>query len=290
MVGISSKAAGKMENRKQYNGIEHTTDLGLNHYDAFYRTLDPQIGRFMQIDPATEYQETASPYESMGNNPISLVDPLGDFKTRFGAWLHSVFHGGKVGRNSEGEYFVSKATKTTRTEDGSITVGVKVTYGKGRHALSAAGERIQAENEKQAYEDRMVNLGAWQRHETIKEANEATFKNSVTVLLPNVVKAGTNIANTSKEIRTTVHGSERIAGAGATRGGVLTVSGIKQTKSLGKTFTQADGATVYLHEVSPGRFNAVVENTATGRVVTTMENWSQKSINRIAKNYGWPIE
>lgn len=289
MSGISSKAAGSLENRKQYNGIEHTTDLGLNHYDAFFRTLDPQLGRFIQIDPETDNQENASPYESMGNNPISNVDPLGDFKTRFGAWLHKLWHGGKVGKNSEGEYYVSKPTETTSSEDGSVTVGVSVAYGKGRHALSAAGERMQAENNKQAYEDKMINLGVWQSHETVTQANEATFKNSVSMLLPNIIKAATNTVNASKEIQTTAHGSERIAGAAATRGGVLSAAGIKQTKQLGKIFTQADGATVYLHEVKPGKFNAVVENTS-GKIVTTMENWSQKSITRIGSNYGWPIK
>jgi RHS repeat-associated protein len=200
MSGISSKAVGKLENRKQYNGIEHTTDLGLNHYDAFYRNLDPQIGRFMQIDPEMDNQESSSPYESMGNNPISNIDPLGDFKTRFGAWWHSLWHGGKVGKNSEGEYFVSKPIETKSSEDGSVTVGVSVTYGKGRHAMSAAGERMQAENYKQAYEDRMINLEVWQRHETVAQANEATFKNSVGVLLPNILKGSIGVIKTTKPI------------------------------------------------------------------------------------------
>jgi RHS repeat-associated protein len=200
MAGISSKAAGKMENRKLYNGIEHTTELGLNHYDAFYRTLDPQVGRFMQIDPETDSQESESPYASMGNNPISNVDPLGDFKTRFGAWWYKLWHGGKVGRNNEGEYFVSKATQTTSTEDGSVTVGVSVTYGKGRNALSSAAERMQAQSDRQTYEDRMVNLGVWQRHETVQQANEATIQNSVNALLPTGFRAGTTVINFRKPL------------------------------------------------------------------------------------------
>lgn len=98
MAGISSKSAGGLENKKKYNGIEHTTDLDLNQYDAFFRTLDPQIGRFWQIDPQTDLLESYTPYESMGNNPISNVDPLGDFKTRFGAWLHSLCTAAMLGR------------------------------------------------------------------------------------------------------------------------------------------------------------------------------------------------
>ena len=78
MAGISSKAVGGIENKKKYNGIEHNTDLGLNQYDAFYRTLDPQIGRFWQVDPKIESAEAWSPYSAMLNNPIRFADPLGD--------------------------------------------------------------------------------------------------------------------------------------------------------------------------------------------------------------------
>lgn len=83
----------------------------------------------------------------------------------------------------------------------------------------------------------------------------------------------------------TAHGAERIAGVGATRGGVLSISEVNATKTLGKAFAQSDGATVYLHEISQGRYNAVVEGSR--GIITTMRNWSQKSINKIAKNYGW---
>jgi RHS repeat-associated protein len=79
MAGISSKAAGKLENRFKYNGIEQNTDLDLNEYDAFYRTLDPQVGRWWQIDPQTDNTlQEFSPYASMRNNPILRNDPLGD--------------------------------------------------------------------------------------------------------------------------------------------------------------------------------------------------------------------
>lgn len=69
---------GTPENRKKFNGIEQNTDLDLNIYEAFYRNLDPQIGRFLQIDPKIESAEAWSPYSAMLNNPIRYVDPLGD--------------------------------------------------------------------------------------------------------------------------------------------------------------------------------------------------------------------
>ncbi|MDR6338931.1 RHS repeat-associated protein [Filimonas zeae] len=82
MAGISSRASlfGIPENKIKYNGIEQNNDFDLNMYDAFYRNLDPQIGRFWQIDPKIEQgYENVSTYSSMHNNPILISDPLGDF-------------------------------------------------------------------------------------------------------------------------------------------------------------------------------------------------------------------
>jgi len=78
MGGVSSKAAGALENDKKYNGIELNEDLGLGTYDAFYRTLDPQIGRWWQIDPKVENMEAWSPFVSNFNSPFRFNDPLGD--------------------------------------------------------------------------------------------------------------------------------------------------------------------------------------------------------------------
>ncbi len=76
MAGISSKAAGSLENKKKFNGYEYNSDFDLDFDESYYRTYDPQLGRFLQIDPSPRYEE--SPYVAMGNNPIKNVDPLGD--------------------------------------------------------------------------------------------------------------------------------------------------------------------------------------------------------------------
>jgi RHS repeat-associated protein len=81
MAGISAGALkGTLypENRKRYNGISFTDDLELYQYDAFYRTLDPQIGRWRQIDPRIDNMEAWSPYVSNYDNPIRYSDFLGD--------------------------------------------------------------------------------------------------------------------------------------------------------------------------------------------------------------------
>ncbi|MBO9594006.1 MAG: ParB N-terminal domain-containing protein [Niabella sp.] len=74
--GISSSAVGASTNKFKYNSIEQTDVLGLNQLEAFFRTMDPQIGRWLQIDPKPNVFE--SPFAAMGNNPIFNRDPLGD--------------------------------------------------------------------------------------------------------------------------------------------------------------------------------------------------------------------
>ncbi len=83
MAGISSKAAGSIQNKNKFNGGnelqsgEFSDGSGLETYDAVHRMYDPQLGRFHQIDALTDVAHKFSPYGFSNNNPIGFNDPLG---------------------------------------------------------------------------------------------------------------------------------------------------------------------------------------------------------------------
>lgn len=63
MAGISSRAAGMMANKEQtFQEQRLIDDLDLNWIPFKWRTHDPQIGRFLQMDPLSDDYRYQSPY------------------------------------------------------------------------------------------------------------------------------------------------------------------------------------------------------------------------------------
>ena len=205
MAGISNKMLQTIQNKFGWNGgsqlgnNEFFDGEGLELYETFFRTLDPQIGRFWQIDPEFEAQEVYSPYESMGNNPITNVDPLGDFKTKFGAKWHRFWNGGgTVGENEYGEWYVTKG-EIVDDECGDPIAKSWKHYGEGRNKYSAAREALLRDVEfetdimmnggRRDEAGNIVSTGASIHHiyNTPGEANDATLSLATGVVIPNPV-------------------------------------------------------------------------------------------------------
>jgi RHS repeat-associated protein len=82
LKGISSSAlnfgnAGSQKHK--YNSIEYENSFDLNIGETLFRSHDPQLGRWWQIDPKIEGMYSWSPYVSNYDNPISYLDPRGDW-------------------------------------------------------------------------------------------------------------------------------------------------------------------------------------------------------------------
>jgi RHS repeat-associated protein len=77
MAGISSKALnfGNPENKKnKFQNQEFGDDFGINYYEFKYRNHDPQIGRFIQIDPLSEDYVYNSTYAFSENKVTTHVE------------------------------------------------------------------------------------------------------------------------------------------------------------------------------------------------------------------------
>ena len=83
----------------------------------------------------------------------------------------------------------------------------------------------------------------------------------------------------------TQHGAERVEGAAATRGGVLTQGAARIVQQTGTKLTQADGAAVHVVKTEAGRYNVVVSGER--GIITTFKNLTEKKYDKLAEKYGY---
>ena len=67
----------------KYNGKEMQDELDLNWYDYQARNYDPALGRWFNIDPASEVSRRYSPYAYALDNPVFFIDPDGMVAEKF---------------------------------------------------------------------------------------------------------------------------------------------------------------------------------------------------------------
>ncbi|MCF6402513.1 DUF6443 domain-containing protein [Chitinophaga filiformis] len=98
---LGSAALNRLQHNYLFNGIEKINDLDLQLYQTFYRTFDPQTGRWMQVDPRTEEFNSISGYANNFNNPVNLSDPFGDAPLGIDPpWWSQFFQGYGMNGNS----------------------------------------------------------------------------------------------------------------------------------------------------------------------------------------------
>lgn len=136
LPGSFTNVAGTNYNYK-YNGIERVEAFNMDF--AFYRGLDPVLGRWYQVDPKAEQAGFGmSPYCSMNNNPISQVDPLGDSPILIGAAIGLISNG--IGNVMSGQNFFKGGFKAALF--GAIGGGISAGIGNAAQGLGKAGDEI----------------------------------------------------------------------------------------------------------------------------------------------------
>jgi RHS repeat-associated protein len=88
------------------------------------------------------------------------------------------------------------------------------------------------------------------------------------------------------QLQTTIHGAERISGEGATRGGTLSVQEIISTQSNGTKVVAANGNTVFIQEISSGRYNVAIF-TPGNSFHSSLRTISWRNLSRLGRNYGY---
>jgi len=249
--GKPSGQTGAVATPFGYAGEYTDAESGLVYLRARY--YDPATGQFLTRDPLAAL--TQSPYGYVHGDPLNGTDPSG-LCGFFGSgpcpganWLDSALHtgAGKAATSALVGIGDGATFGATATIRAAISPGSSCTFAHDGWHFGGMG---------------FGGVGAL------------------------IATGGTSAAEGGVDVgTTTAHGAVRIAGAGATRGGVLSSEQILNVRSAGEVWSQTDGAAVRILQNSAGRYDVVVDGDR--GLITTFSNLSQKSIDRLASNYGW---
>ena len=187
----------------------------------------------------------------------------------------SVLHVADAGGEESRGVVITLATESARPHSGHAYDSHHVL--RGRTSSTVAGQGI--EQAVLVYEaGDYGDLSGYDHHHKLARAGSRPVGHrSAPQAIDDVAAAGAR--------GTTLHGTERIAGAGATRGGVLNSAEIAVVRGGGTAYAQSNGAVARVLQQANGRYSVVVDGNR--GLITTFQNLSQNSLDRLAKNYGW---
>jgi len=211
MAGISSnalKGANYPENRKKFQGQDFDTELSLDLYQFKWRNHDPQIGRFIEIDPLASKYEYNSPYAFSENKVTSHIELEG---------LESV----PINQNSNPLAYINDAFRQYFAAAGSLLSFKGEVHANKEQVVTVKAGPVQSTTTTTISENKVeakLNLG-----EYFKTAGQVS---------PVEVKASSNVVNKVEE-KVTVSGNV---------GGVpLSVTGKTSTDANGTSATASVG-------------------------------------------------
>ena len=144
IAGLCAKAAGKLPNEFGYQG-NYSEEEEESGYDEFaLRTYDPTIARWLSTDP---YDQFASPYISMGNDPVNNVDPDGGFamvvavEKMLSVWNHVVPQVGQFSGVAQGTS-LSTASSSAAGGSGGSSLGGGMLNAAGNMIAGLAGQWV----------------------------------------------------------------------------------------------------------------------------------------------------
>lgn len=194
MQGISSRAAGGIQNRLKYNGKEEqrqefSDGSGLELLDYGARMYDPQLGRWHTVDPMSEKFYPSSPYAYTVNNPVLLIDPDGK------DWI--------ITRNED--------------KDGRVVYNILFT---GAVLNSSSNKKIDVNKVAQQIQTQIVNMF----NEVLEKNNDGTLKyaieaNAIVTTIADKKDLASNQTlfeikdRTDKDFKTSTPGSSIVASA-----------------------------------------------------------------------------
>jgi len=197
------------ENKYLYNGKELQDEqlggVNLDWLDYHARMYDPALGRWHTQDKLSEWYYDWTPYGYVGNNPIGFTDPTGLFRTKAGARLWRFFNGGEgdILQDKGGEYFVGQQVESN-DDSGEATVTYSRVFDRngrseGRDlALEAAVEAFDTQHN---WAMALNSMGVeYSYTSNISDARQSTTSIAATTVLPNPIKAGTGMVNSSKAV------------------------------------------------------------------------------------------